>query len=421
VQRAAPSKYLPVRRSSEAEHRSFQFYICHASQNAHDLADRRFWLEFVPRLAMFEDAIYYAMLTVAYITEYPTKSVRPLAPVPDTELGRARYSQAWTWYGNSLKAMYTNHNAPLNVLSCIMYARIEMLQGRGLKGLDCLHRAFSLNKGQESATNGELDILDSTLPILAKTMLPLGNFGRYISEDQRQRTRRNRTKSSTVIDFMIEIYDLVYQVQILYNSPGESQAFRNDRATVIGRLLEWKAAIDSRLAHGTDNTSRHTLAQLLILYHTQYIRVCTTPITQEAIYDAFEADFAEIIAESRIALGSGMKVASETTYDMAIVPCLYFTAWACRHTKIRRQAISLLRTSAPRCEHLWTMPGTVGTLETLAEYEDRMAERSNVEGICHVQSRIPVPETVAQSQVPTEVITRLQRQSITSRHNTETS
>jgi hypothetical protein len=412
----------PTNRSSEAENRAIQFYIVHVGQNATDIVDRRFWLEFVPRLAMVEDAVFYAVLTISHLTEHPTKVTRPLKPVADAELSRVAHLPALCWYDRSLRMLRTGQPvcAPINTLACILYGRIEMLQGRGMQGLGWLQRAFFLNQGEENATHSELEVLNTTLPVLAKTMIPLSSFGFALPSHQRAQTRRKRSKSvlqdfgqeSNLLDVMIDLYDLVYQAQILCAPQQGSCNHSEDRVALVDRLLEWKAVVDKNLVFYRTSATRQFLAHLFVLFHTQYIRLCSTSAEDDAAHDCFEMNFAAIVSEALIALRVGSKSANEITYDMSIVPCLYFTAWACRQRYIRTQAVQLIRESAPRCDHLWTMPGVVGTLETLIAHEDAMTSSEDISQSVQQdfncwQTVGGVPEAIVQCQVPENIATVL--------------
>jgi hypothetical protein len=364
---------------------------------------------------MVEDSVFYAVLTIARFMEYPARVTRPLEPVADAELSNADHVPALSWYNRSLRLMRVVQPvcAPLNTLACVLYARIEMLQGRGMKGLEWLQRAFLLNQGEENASHGELEILDAMLPILAKTMIPLSSFGCTLSSRQRHLTRRKRSRNvlqkfgstSNLLDVMIELYDLVYQAQKLCNSTQELSSPSEDRAAVIDQLLQWKAAVDQRIALYKTRETREFLARLLVIFHTQHIRLCAASASQKNAFYHFETEFATIVSEARIVFGNGTRIPHETAYDISIVSCLYFTAWTCQQRHIRAQAIDLLRSSAPRCDHLWTMPGVVGTLEDLIAHDSNTTiENDSIsDGIEDYRGRQTwgsVPEAVVQCQIP---------------------
>ena len=99
--------------------------------------------------------------------------------------------------------------------------------------------------------------------------------------------------------------------------------------------------------------------------------------------------------------------------DLTLVPCLYYTAWACRRPRIRRRAIELLRHQAPREENLWTADACLHAIESVVVFEERGRGRTTDDGgyaptvsdeedrlLPPVEHRLPMSRLGAHARLP---------------------
>jgi hypothetical protein len=126
-----------------------------------------------------------------------------------------------------------------------------------------------------------------------------------------------------------------------------------------GPLHDWKTAFDFFISQNVVLTSREQQAAIILetLQVTGYILASASAFSDESIFDLFEPSFSQIVAlgSRLIALMAENPQDSASmcpTFDMGILPPLYFVASRCRDPLIRRQALHLLR-QGPSQEGIW--------------------------------------------------------------------
>lgn len=148
-----------------------------------------------------------------------------------------------------------------------------------------------------------------------------------------------------------------------FQSQGSDEQSSKDTPPVpinMNLLPQWLAVFDTFLQNAGPNLVPKELQRATLLeiqYRCANILVTVGMPPKEAAFDEFQKDFESIVslAESIIHGGGTIKDPKRTrdfSFDMSIVAPLYFTATRCREPLIRRQALSLLWTTA-RQECIW--------------------------------------------------------------------
>ena len=78
------------------------------------------------------------------------------------------------------------------------------------------------------------------------------------------------------------------------------------------------------------------------------VSTCLAP--KETVYDDYTRDFLVVVEQARIALNASAgpdNVQPPFTFEMGVGLPLYFTVMKCRHPRLRREALLLLRKSPP--------------------------------------------------------------------------
>ncbi|KAF2792475.1 hypothetical protein K505DRAFT_376027 [Melanomma pulvis-pyrius CBS 109.77] len=96
--------------------------------------------------------------------------------------------------------------------------------------------------------------------------------------------------------------------------------------------------------------------------------------SQEIFFDSFELDFCRVVdLASSLIFNNGEGCLNRSsacpTFDIGLLPYLYFVASRCRHPTIRRQALHLLR-NGPRQEGVWHRDVLLGVAERIIEIEE---------------------------------------------------
>ena len=153
-----------------------------------------------------------------------------------------------------------------------------------------------------------------------------------------------------------------------------------------GVFDEWAQAFRSFMALKKMSLSPREQQAAIILEIQQItgsILASAGAFTQETIFDSFEHSFSRIVSLAfDLTTSSSEKLQdAESTFpsfDMGILPPLYFVASRCRHPLIRRQALHLLR-KGPSQEGIWNklmLSNIVERLMNLEEVDCGKVERS---------------------------------------------
>lgn len=140
--------------------------------------------------------------------------------------------------------------------------------------------------------------------------------------------------------------------------------------------------------HSADNPpNRDALNLLLVQYKVVYIwiRVCTS--VEESATDTYHADFEELVhyAEQTTQIKGGRVATPQPmSFDIHILGPLFYTALKCRHPKLRRRALKMLR-MAPRREGLWNAHHAYMTAKRVIELEEQCL---NSQGLPEETSRL---------------------------------
>ena len=127
-----------------------------------------------------------------------------------------------------------------------------------------------------------------------------------------------------------------------------------------GPFHQWLLAFKSFMTNPDamlSSNERKAAILLEIQQITGSILVSTGVSSQETIFDSFEYSFSQIVALASCLMTDKDEVPQDPqllcpTFDMGILPPLYFVASRCRHPSIRRQALRLLR-KGPSQEGIW--------------------------------------------------------------------
>lgn len=347
------------------------------------MTDRNFFQLLLPRVAMADDAMWYALCAASTLIEHPvSKNRRPMSFVED-DLTRGWHRQALEWYGRSLKAAKELPTSTNTVLRTFVYGALEMLQDRPDVGLKLIHQALLLNEASNATSDGDWEVLNATLPMLTRALVPLSMFGLPVTRQQRQRARRPRclkqssSTEATTLDRMEELHDLIYEIQIFCNSRTPTDTPDSDDLAHQQALIEsataWRDAIPQFDTLTQTGTPRRFLAQLLVLYEVHLIKLSTIFQPTLTIFDAYEPHFQTIVSEATRVLSIIELNDNLFAWEIAAVPCLYYTAWACRRPRLRRRAIELIRDHGPRQENLWTAESCLTVMEQVVAYEEGRA------------------------------------------------
>jgi hypothetical protein len=207
-------------------------------------------------------------------------------------------------------------------------------------------------------------VLPPNMSVVERTSYPLSSLG-----DARQRlcevmkpslrfirVAGEKTHSTLVVD----VDDQIRQLQL-----------QRDLEEWLDELNDFQSKMNS-----SEQVLNKDALNILRLHHrvtSIWLSVCL--ILEESVTDSYTAAFEEII-DLATSITSQSKVANSEShqeffsFEMQIIPPLYYTAIKCRVPSIRRRAIDLLR-AAPQQEGLWNAHIVRKVAEKTIEVEER--------------------------------------------------
>lgn len=162
-------------------------------------------------------------------------------------------------------------------------------------------------------------------------------------------------------------------------------------AEYVGRLEKWQAAnAFLRAAHGTEKESSSGMVYLQ-LYYTLLSIILRNPFAPtEMIFDSYTSSFDLILTLCQSLLDSSTPTTQHLlSFDIGVLPPLFFTVLKCREPRIRNEALGLLKLG-PEQEGLWQRE----SMAVYAEWKVAVEEQ----GRDDLPLYVPLPNTARISQ-----------------------
>ncbi|KAN0119295.1 hypothetical protein V8E51_001503 [Hyaloscypha variabilis] len=409
-------------KGSKLEHRHLDFFYSQTAPSLAGYFDSRFWSILVPRLACSEPSVQHAMIALASFHEH--SNVEDTSVVDHSSSHRQFTIRQ---YNKAIKHMNAYQGPekqdPMTILTtCILFICLEFMRGdinqalahitSGTQILQSLPQ-ISTQPGTTSPTPSiQTDISDTftrlslqarlcgrELPSLPPESLPtlLGQDGPLTPFTSLFDARH----SLNII--MVSALPFVNSALTLKFAPDEERhkALTATRQIILAQLDLWKARIDisSLSASNTISPSDISANILLVSYINAKIWTRTAIYPNESAWDTQLPSFKEILILCKAVISNsgekprkgpyslvGLPRASPKrpvwrdafTFEMGIIPPLYFTAIKCRDPTVRREAIRLLGLARPRKEGLWDARNLASIAERVVEIEEEGLEERGV-------------------------------------------
>ena len=412
---------------TEQQRRAFDFFVSYVSAKISSPSDYTFWTGFIPQIAQSNTMTWLAVAAIATLFENSVRQLPLIEPKTGSESLDAHHRSALSLYSQSIgvlrKSTSKSYDACDALLSTVLFAAIEMMQGKSAGAMALMCQAFALNSSLRlSADTTRKEIIKTIAPVLMHMGLPLAVFGMEISPIQRQllMTRVSplvQIPSSLTSDTPSELYEIAYQIQNFANNMSSIQSDEEKlqmQIELFRTLKSWRHRFDEVSVSSPGVHPAWSISERKVLYHAMIVKLSCVFDKSSMAYDDHDLNFQEIICQSEIYLSfrpevHGYRNASIFTFGMGSIPYLFFAAWACRRSKLRRRAIELLRSKAPVQESLWTRDACLKVLEGVIAFEedapsytrDRSPDQQAT--VVPADRRLPMGSAIDQSQLPREL------------------
>ncbi|KAF2669649.1 hypothetical protein BT63DRAFT_425330 [Microthyrium microscopicum] len=373
---------------SPQELRSYEFFRTRTTPQLAGSFPSEFWSTFLPRSTQHHATLWHAVVALGSIHErFEADDLSVFASNIDSELGGFALKQYTTALSELTKPVRGGNRQDVDVFlaACILFTSFEIMRGHHESALTHVKSGIKIiGELQDASTpiGSSLSMVtlstNPSIPIDALTA-PFIRLDSQVCELQStagrfpilQPTHHHEPGFGPIIPpkftSILEArncYDYLYN-DAIHKASDESASFTSPSIdeslplslatrTAIWRLHLWKAPFDACAADlDPTDTASQALADLLRVKHLAASHLFdTSTVGPETKWDRHTNDFYDIVAAaSRIATTTpvGRKTIS---LDAGIVLPLFNTAWKCRISSLRREALAILA-SRPRQEGVW--------------------------------------------------------------------
>ncbi|KAL5333090.1 hypothetical protein BJX70DRAFT_392452 [Aspergillus crustosus] len=396
-----------------------------------------FWSSVVTQLSMTEPAVLHASIALASAYDSLVPGSGQVAATDSALPASFTLRQ----YNRAIRAL-TSKVSPealpslrAAVVSCVLFICLEIMRGdanamqahfsSGIQLLRQLQHGdrTSSSKGGTILVKHHAEALDDHLVDVFTRLnlhfLMLGHGSQlkqtfvpsFINDRRMWIPRRffnsNQARQSLTVILVSSIHLLKEAEQHTFSTnlypPPPSAAVLERQDTLQAGLSEWVAAYDNSIDElRVTESSNHRLGLIMLrIYADMFIPLLATSLSiKETAYDAHTPVFESLIKSYREVLDSHSN--PFFTIDIGFFPPVYCTVLKCRDSRIRHEALSLLR----RFRHMegpWTGPILAKVAEYVVNLEEEhfQGAQSSVSGIvlpefCRifcVECRLPNPES----------------------------
>jgi hypothetical protein len=361
------------------ERRSFDFYRAKTAPCCGFL-DSSFWNEFLLQLSHSEPAIRYALVAIGALNE----RLRPKKDYDVVSRGSdPNFKLALSSYNKAIKHLTTqmqHENSDLiALLTCILFICVEFLQDNVNQALTLVHQGCAIiraqgrtleeRSGDPRFQSQQIMIDQQVMPMFTRLTVLSALCGRPAVFTVPDETEQEASMSfhdlkgarASLYTLMEQGHAIVRRADACKWLKGENielEKLRLEHARAVHLLDLWHTGfVRVQVNEDLSKSSHmiHAVALLSMYFTTTSIWLATCLQQSQECYDAHHAQFRKIIEAAELIINTSEGQAQGEilfTFEMGIVPPLYFTATRCRLPALRRQAVSLMQ-RAPTKEGMW--------------------------------------------------------------------
>lgn len=395
------------------EHRYLVFFQRQTAPILSGHFDSYFWNGLLLQVGHSEPTIQHAMMAVASIHEQVEAAGRELFS-PGMDYGRyfalQQYNKAISCLNRRLSE--GSQSEEITLMCCVLFICLEFLRGNIDTAISHLHGGLGimaawrarnrrlLNNEGLHITSEPHSIPDDLVQMFSRLTIqsmlcgrdPMADFLRYSEADLLPFTPAvfpSLLAARISLDSLMKI-----SLQFLRESHERSHfqiqpeaKYRLDNIT--NALDQWSLAFDLFLANSSGTRTRQEIraaTNLRILNIVAKVWLSSSVSAEESHFDEQTEAFSAIInlaATMNLYNSTGAEMLEDPpvastpadrphsfTFEMGIIPPLYFVAIKCRVPSIRRTAISLLDTTMPRREGIWIASLYVAVAKRIIQIEE---------------------------------------------------
>jgi hypothetical protein len=364
-------------------------------------------------MAHAEPAVRHALIALAYLHSTEDGSMRHarsrFASQRESKFLLSHYNKSVRGLVDRIGEAKYSHE--IGLVTCLLFVCMEFLRGNYHTAFTHLTNGLSIifenrgearhdspfssgsNVSETSCSESQTGLVKSTLienelkPIFVRTMASALLYGVDVSSS---------IPAPSVLDYQGLIFTNIRDVQqsahglrnqsivqihrmsrSLYYTPelGFTTDELAQQRTVLSCQDAWYAALQKFWQeHRLSKTDELAISVMLIHHYSVNIWTICTPLVRETAFDEHLGLFKLIVHHARLVLDSmdlrSPQNAAWYTFEVSVIPTLYWVGTRCRCPTTRREAVSLLARNPPR-EGLWDAAQHVLVARRVIEMEEK--------------------------------------------------
>ena len=396
-----PERPLLEFKASESEWRAFNLY----SEKAGIFSgafDKKFWRDFVLQVATHEPAVRQGVIALGSFCPH----ILAGSELEErSSCGCAGCVQGFKAYNKAINMIaspnFSRSNIHVALLTCLLFIGIEMMRGSEQHVIALATSGLKLMAEDETALSSTL-VEQSLLPAFTRIRLCSALFTHTIDhipkaavERVMQRVHDPRPMTieelrDSLFSIMAEALEMIHFVTRFKRNfdTGNKRMLtieqERDYWMVMGdawfaKFTEWEADQNLRASQMSDEAKSESAYMIALLkcYHlASDIWLKTVLSHSQLVYQQYEAAFTALLDAAASVLEAPLmsqtySASSFTpfTFEMGLLPPLYFVSYRCRSPILRRRAISLLEL-VPTSEATWDKSIHIALAKRIMEVEE---------------------------------------------------
>jgi Fungal specific transcription factor domain len=388
-------RQLSAIRGDKHERRAFDYFFRRISPVLSGALDAEFWRALVLQLSRSEPVMWYAVIAISSLFEHPQYSAAPPSECRyKPAVTDPHHRQALEWYNRSMShfrnGMQQGSRTPSSaLLSCILFICIELLQDNVAEAVALYKKGVMvLSSWSSSRDSGSYNSLGPSLveDIIAPIFVRIGIRAGLGGQGLPQNVVDHGSDLSSLLDARARLYVLAADCHAFIllatsrkRTPGldanAMSALITQQQDLESKLFQWQATFSkSIIAPGRARTLNETglSSILLMVYGHLFIWLSTCLSLYESSFDHHLRLFETIVDHAEIGIASTASPDGSQppfTFEIGVIPPLFFVSIKCRHPKLRRRAVSLLK-KGPNMENIWKSIPTAKVAEKIIKLEE---------------------------------------------------
>ncbi|KAK5028451.1 hypothetical protein LTS07_006542 [Exophiala sideris] len=359
-----PTTHPQLLRGSHEERRAFDYFVHVVGPILAGIHDLEFWQKVVPRWSVSDSVVWLAIVSISRLYEQVKT-----ATLDSFEQARFLPGCQWAldYHGRAIKAyrqrlQSPNHDIPTALLSCILFALFEFELWNVDTALVLVQSCFKMMALMKRCPS-DLDVNGKICNFFARLSNLLSPSMTTSLITHKSPCARQMFRLSVLFimpdrldEYRIRLYGLMHEATLVTRQADpkwiSAEAVSADelfmrQTRILQSLEDWRQEILKFRTERPCDSHTWLLSLLMMYYWTTYIHLSVCMSQQETKFDKHVNGFGEILHHAKIGLtfATSAKMRSPFSVELCPVRPLFFTAFKCRHRRIRRQAVETLRQS----------------------------------------------------------------------------